>query len=209
METDKILKQDSGKNRRKQPDRYCIDGRTHQLILAEYESGSTARVCMYQKEGDVWQRVLECMGYVGKNGLGKTEEGDRKTPEGVFTLTGAFGIRENPGTKMPYVQVYSNLYLCGDREHYNRLIDITQYPHDCCGEHLIEYVPQYNYGMFLDYNRECVYGKGSAIFLHCTGEKDYTEGCIAVSESDMITILRYAEPGIQICICRSGCFDLQ
>ena len=131
METDKVLKQDSGKNRRKQPERYCIDVRTHQLILAEYESGSTARVCMYQKEGDVWQRVLECRGYVGKNGLGKTEEGDRKTPEGVFTLTGAFGIRENPGTKMPYVQVYSNLYLCGDRELYNQLIEITPYPHDC------------------------------------------------------------------------------
>lgn len=73
METDKVLKQDSGQNRRKQPESCCIDGSINQLILAECESGSTARVCMYQKEGDVWQCVLECRGYVGKNGLGKTK----------------------------------------------------------------------------------------------------------------------------------------
>lgn len=204
MAADTAIERISCRNIRKLSEIYHIDRMIRQLILVEYEPGSAARVSMYQKTGDTWQCILACKGCVGKNGLGKTREGDRKTPEGIFELTGAFGIRENPGTKMPYVQVHSSLYLCSDREHYNQLIDITQYPHDCCGEHLIEYVPQYNYGMFLAYNRECIYGKGSAIFLHCTGEKDYTEGCIAVSESDMAAILRYAEPGIHICICRRG-----
>ncbi len=39
--------------------------------------------------------------YVGKNGLGKTGEGDSKTPIGTMHVLSAFGIKSNPGTSMP------------------------------------------------------------------------------------------------------------
>jgi len=57
------------------------------------------------------------------------------------------------------------------------------------GEHLIEYSPQYNYAMFLDYNTACNPEDGSAIFFHCIGPKQYTGGCVAVSEENMKYIL--------------------
>ncbi|SHK70584.1 L,D-transpeptidase family protein [Hespellia stercorisuis] len=120
---------------------------------------------------------------------------------GDFGVSTAFGIKENPGTVMPYVDVTENTYCCSDEHYYNQIIDISEHPHDCSnGEKMITYSPQYNYGMFLDYNKECVVGNGSAIFFHCFGAKPYTQGCVAVSEQDMITILKAVEPGVRVVI---------
>ncbi len=179
---------------------YLEDGETGQLVFVKCTGGSNATVEMYKKKNGAWKQVVSCKGYIGQNGLGKTKEGDRKTPSGVYNLTGAFGIKADPGAKMSYVQVNRYLYWCGDSSYYNQLVDIREKPHSCFGEHLIDYVPEYNYGMFLDYNADCVYGKGSAIFLHCTGSNAYTGGCIAVGQKNMIKIIKNAAAGAKICI---------
>ena len=64
-----------------------------------------------------------------------------------------------------------------------------------------EYVPEYNYGLFLDYNNECIPGAGSAIFFHCKGLKPYTGGCIAVDEESMAEILRITDRDTVVRIC--------
>lgn len=181
-------------------DQYRYDPETNQLVFVKYIGGSRAKVMMYEKRGKLWKRIVNCSGYVGRNGIDKVQEGDKKTPTGTFTLTHAFGIKSDPGAKLPYVQVNHNLYWCGDEAFYNQLIDITQHPHSCTGEHLIDYPKYYDYGMFLDYNKECTYKKGSAIFLHCTGYSTYTAGCVAVDQADMIKIIQNAEKGTKICI---------
>lgn len=181
-------------------EQYRDDAKTNQLVFVRYTGGSSATVQMYTKSGNQWTRILDCNGYVGSNGIGKTKEGDRKTPTGTFNLTQAFGIKDDPGAGTPYVKVTQYLYWCGDQPYYNQLIDVREHPHQCRGEHLIDYVPHYYYGMFLDYNKDCVYGKGSAIFLHCTGPNPYTAGCIAVSQENMIKIIRNAKSGAKICI---------
>ena len=43
--------------------------------------------------------------FIGKNGIGKTGEGDAKTPTGTLRPLSAFGIKPNPGTKMPYTDI--------------------------------------------------------------------------------------------------------
>ena len=181
-------------------DQYRYDPETNQLVFVKYIGGSSAQVMMYQKKGRLWKRIVNCSGYVGRNGIDKVQEGDKKTPTGTFTLTHSFGIKSDPGAKLPYVQVNSNLYWCGDESFYNQLVDITQHPHSCAGEHLIDYAKYYDYGMFLDYNKECIYKKGSAIFLHCTGYSTYTAGCVAVDQANMIKIIQNAEKGAKICI---------
>ena len=52
--------------------------------------------------------------YVGKNGLGKTGEGDGKTPVGILHPLSAFGIKPNPGTKMPYIDVKPTTFACDE-----------------------------------------------------------------------------------------------
>lgn len=183
-------------------DKYLADEAVNQLVFVKYTGGTKADVMMYDKTDTGWNCVLECQGYVGKKGINKKKEGDKKTPSGVYNLTSGFGIKSDPGTSMPYVKVNKYLYWCADKEHYNQLIDTREVPHKCHGEHLIKFVPHYNYGMFLDYNSSHTYKKGSAIFLHCTGSSKYTAGCIAVSEKNMIKILKNAEEGAKICIYR-------
>lgn len=181
-------------------DNYKKDEKTNQLIFVQYTGGSRAKVLLYQKTGQKWNQILNCQGYVGENGIDKEKEGDRKTPTGTFELPLAFGIAPNPGAKVPYVQINEDLYWCGDQAYYNQLINIKEHPHSCEGEHLIDYGTQYEYGMFLDYNKACVYGKGSAIFLHCKGPEPYTAGCIAVNQLNMRKILQTVEKGAKICI---------
>ena len=139
--------------------------------------------------------------WVGKNGLGKTGEGDAKTPVGTLRPLSAFGIKPNPGTTMPYIDVKPTTYACDDDcEYYNKIIDIEEVDHKCGGEEMYSYQPQYNYGIATDFNKECIYPKGSAIFIHVKGTKGYTGGCIAFDEEQMIDILKNCDMSLVITV---------
>ncbi len=185
--------------------KYLNDDSVNQIITVQVTEGSNAAIKLFEKNVEngknVWTETLDCPGFIGHEGLGKTKEGDNKTPIGDFGITTAFGIRKNPGTALPYIDVDENTYCCGDENFYNQIIDISEHPHDCSdGEHLIDYSPEYNYGIFINYNKECTPGLGSAIFLHCTGANTYTGGCIAVSEENMITLLKALDTNARIII---------
>ena len=181
-------------------DQYADNPAVNQLLFVRYQGGSKAKIQLYTKKKGSWKRVNTWAGYVGKNGIDKVKQGDKKTPTGDFELTSGYGIKKNPGAAMDYIQVNKYMYWCADRKWYNQLIDIREHPHTCHGEHLINYQPQYYYGMFMDYNPENIPGKGCAIFLHCTGKNPYTMGCVAVPEKAMIRILKYCAEGARICI---------
>ena len=155
-----------------------------------------------EEEGSVaWKITRECNAYIGLNGPGKTKEGDTKTPLGVFGVRGAFGIRSNPGTKLPFIRITPDTYACGCEKYYNRIIDAKVTGHKCTeGEQMYYYSPEYNYGIETDFNTNNEFGKGSAVFIHCMGVKPYTGGCIALPEDDMKYILQDAEPGLKIII---------
>ena len=181
--------------------KYKNNASVQQILEVKYQGGSSAQVVLRAKSGGSWRTVLSCQGYVGSEGIGQASMYSTRTPSGDFGITKAFGIKSNPGAKLPYVQVNQNMWWCGDSTAYNQLIDITKVPHYCQGEHLIDYAPHYNYGLFFDYNTNPVkYGAGSAFFVHCTGGARYTGGCIAVSEQDMITIIRNVSSGARLCI---------
>lgn len=189
-------------------DSYRNDPAVRQLIIVQAVHSGEAQLLLYEKsevEGSsVWTETLRCEALIGVNGLGKTKEGDGKTPVGDFGILTAFGIKPDPGTALPYLQVDENTYCCGDAAYYNQLIDAKALHHDCTGEHLIDYSPEYNYGIFLDYNKERTPGKGSAIFLHGMGAKPYTAGCVAVSEENMVTILKSLQSGARLIIANPG-----
>ena len=181
--------------------KYRDNPQTDQLILVEYTGKSRAVLELWCKdENNVWHRELDCGAFVGKSGVGRAVENDSKTPLGDFGLVCAFGIEPDPGAKLPYVRVDEHIWCCGDKEQYNRIIDLRQHPHQCSGEHMADYAPEYNYGIFFDYNIEGIPGLGFAIFLHCMGDKPYTGGCIAVDEENMIRLVRAVDKDAKICI---------
>ena len=122
------------------------------------------------------------------------KEGDKKTPCGVYSFPMAFGMKENPGSILPYHQIQDGDHYVDDSEsrYYNRLVNERDVQRDWnSSEVLITQAPQYNYGLVLNYNEDCVPGKGSAIFLHCpkTSNNTGTSGCISVPEEYMKQII--------------------
>ena len=82
-----------------------------QLFVVAGIRGTTASVSMHEKDADGnWKQILSTPGFIGKKGLGKTREGDAKTPVGTFTFNYAFGIAEDPGCALEYHQVDENTY---------------------------------------------------------------------------------------------------
>lgn len=182
-------------------DTYATDTTTHQIVLVKCTEGCNAEAEFYIKDAQQhWQLERADTAHIGEKGLGKQREGDKKTPEGNFGIREAFGIKANPGTVIPYIDVTPTIYACGDRYYYNQIIDTKKKPHRCRGEHMIKYVPSYNYGLSTTYNPNNIRGLGSAIFFHCTSESPSTAGCVAVTEDFMVQILQKSDPGLKICI---------
>jgi L,D-peptidoglycan transpeptidase YkuD (ErfK/YbiS/YcfS/YnhG family) len=147
---------------------------------------------------------------VGAQGVGQAREGRAVTPVGRFGLTEAYGRAANPGTTVPYQVLNWYDWWVGDSSsrYYNA--------HYRCGgtihcpfspaesERLMAFVPAYNYLVVINYNRwPAVRHAGSAFFLHV--ENGYpTGGCVAVSQVDMIWLLRWMKkdyyPIIQISV---------
>lgn len=181
--------------------KYASDDDVNEILEVKYTGGSNAKVVLRVKDEGAWETAVSCQGYVGKRGIGETREGLARTPSGDFGITDAFGIESDPGANINYVEVTPAMYWCGDSAYYNQLIDINSHPHNCSGEHLIDYSPHYDYGLFFDYNTNPIrYGKGSAFFVHCTGAQHDTEGCIAVPKPDMIDIICTVTDGARLCI---------
>ena len=176
------------------------------FVVAAYEK-TTAWVSLHEKdETGAWKMTMSTPGYIGRNGLGKIKEGDGMTPVGVFSFNRAFGIAADPGCAIPYVQADENTCWSGDgREgmRYNELISLTDYPdlnlED--SEHILDYTYQYQYCLNISYNAEGTPGLGSAIFLHCTGDrKPYTGGCVAIPMAQMYFVMRHVSPDCVVVI---------
>ena len=169
------------------------------FVVAVYE-GTTAWVSLNEKDSSgKWQMIMTSPGFIGKAGLGKTKEGDAKTPVGTFKFNAAFGIADDPGCKIPYTKVDDDTYWSGDTKdgmHYNEMVSIKDYPDLDTenSEHLIEYTRQYQYCLNISYNDKCDPEAGSAIFLHCFGPyKPFTGGCIALPENQMRFVMQHVD----------------
>lgn len=165
-----------------------------------------AELTIYKAGGGKYNPVFNCPAVVGKNGPGKQSEGDTKTPLGTWEVGKAYGINDDPGSLIPYTKVTEDMYWCAtgsNGKKYNTLIYRSNNPDADYSEdeHLIDYPIVYNYLLDLGYNKAGAPYAGNAIFLHCwRGPDSPTGGCVAVSEEDMVTILKTITPGTSVTI---------
>ncbi|MFI7500770.1 L,D-transpeptidase family protein [Streptomyces sp. NPDC049687] len=156
-------------------------------VVAVYGDGkdsAEATVVFYAKHGRVWDRVRGWPAHNGKKGWTLDHHaGDNRSPVGVFTLTAAGGVLDDPGTRLPYTQ--SEDFAAPrwwDRSHW----------HDF--DHVIA----------IDYNR--VKGtppddptqpegadKGGGIWLHLDHGSG-TSACVSLSKPAMEYLLRTLDP---------------
>jgi len=161
----------------------------NQLVTVGAE-GTAAQIALYCLEDGSWQEILQCTGYVGKNGTAEQkQEGDKCTPKGLFPVLEAFYIGLPPQTLLPSFQITKDTYWVDDpaSAYYNQRAEGTQNKDWRSAEHMSAYPDSYEYGFVIGYNTEAVPGAGSAIFFH-VGSRP-TAGCIAADRSAVLSIL--------------------
>lgn len=171
---------------------------SNQIIVVTTNNMSTSycNIEIYEKnDSGKWNNIDSTTGRVGANGLAYIEnrvQSTNTTPAGVMSITGAFGVKNNPGTKLDYIKVNDNMYwdLNSENSTYNRLIN---YNPGGDYEHLVSYPRQYEYSLITDYNHNQVPNKGGAIFVYCLG-RGATGGCVSMPREKMIEILKWIDP---------------
>ena len=165
-------------------------------IVAVVEQDGVVMVSLHtMDENGIWSENFSVEGRIGKKGLGKTKEGDKKTPTGAYRFTHAFGILPDPGIlALPYVQVDKSHRWVDDSnsKYYNQFVSTKEVKADwSSAERLYKSTYSYKYVLALNYNEACVPGAGSAVFLHCPSKIfDSTSGCIAIPEENMKLLMQ-------------------
>lgn len=177
-----------------------------QMIVVVGTGGCYADTYYYKKGEDSWDMVWKEASIVGRGGItSDKKEGDGKTPAGTYGFTVAFGLKEDPGSILSYHKVVKGDYWVDDSSsaYYNKLVNTSSTPKTWnSAENLAAASPYYNYALALDYNSDCVPGKGSAIFLHCfTASADNgSAGCIRLPEARAMELVRTATERTRIVI---------
>ena len=181
------------------------------VIVSHSKNPSKITLNDYTKgEDGGWKKNWAVNGICGANGISSEKaEGDKKTPEGFFKGILAFGLKDNPGSQLPYHKIAENDFWVDDPNsiHYNRLVNTANTAKDWnSAEHMIRSAPYYNYGIALDYNLEAVPGKGSAIFIHCTKSSfdSNSAGCVRIPEEYMLRLVQSTDQNTRFFIMKSA-----
>ena len=130
---------------------------------------------------------------IGKNGLKKNKiEGDKSTPKGIFSL-GKLYYRSDrvpkPETNLATKKITKNLGWCdiSNNKYYNQEVSSLK---NVNKENFFRKDNKYDYLIIINYNKNKIKNKGSAIFIHLTRDYKATNGCIAVNESDFLILAK-------------------
>jgi len=175
---------------------------TEQVVLITAMNNKTfkGKLQIYNKQNGQWKLQIPALPVVlGQKGLGKTKEGDGKTPLGTYSLGTAFGTASKPeGLKMNYQFHTAQDYWIDDVDSidYNQKVTETGNPNQRWASYERMNNPLYTYGIVVNYNMDpIIKGKGSAIFMHIWRASNRpTDGCIALSEDNLLKVLQAIDP---------------
>ena len=152
------------------------------------------------------------IGYGGMTNGATRAQGNGTTPTGTYTMTEAFGIKASPGTALSYRRVGTGDFWVEDNNSafYNTYRNEAQGGFDATlplsdpngSERLLSFPGQYDYVIVVNFNRAPDAqrpNRGAGIFIHVRGS-GATAGCVAVSSSEMVTMLRAMRPGDTVTI---------
>lgn len=169
---------------------------TQQLIVVESKGTIKARVTTCEWSQNKWRTALkEFSAVVGQSGVakfGEKQEGDKKTPSGVYPVGEAFGSIPI-SLRMDYKYITKEDKFIDDPKHPNYNAWVTGRTDAKSFETML--IPQYKLGLVINYNMNPVIsGAGSAIFMHIwTSPSTGTFGCVAASEESMQTLLQWLD----------------
>ncbi|KOV57344.1 lipoprotein [Streptomyces sp. MMG1121] len=154
------------------------------VVYGESEDSADSTVVLYMKEGPEWRPVARWAGHNGRNGWTMDHHsGDDRSPVGVFGLSDAGGVLDDPGSRLPYDQ---------DAYAYAPTIAGEAY------EHVFDYVIAIDYNRWPgtpphDPRRPMGDDRGGGIWLHLD-HGDGTSACVSVPKEAMRFLLRTLDP---------------
>lgn len=148
---------------------------------------------------------ITCRCAIGKGGIVgalQKREGDGASPLGAWAMKRVFYRPDRlarPATGLPVVPLRPNDGWCDAAEHrmYNQPVSL---PFSAGHEKLWREDHAYDVIVELAHNDDpIVAGLGSAIFFHLA-QPDFrpTEGCVAISQDDMLRVLAVSAPGAML-----------
>ena len=180
-------------------------GNATQVVSVVSTGGSNATIDIYQRTAAGWQALRTGIPtHVGSAGMAaEARSGVPATPTGVFTLPSAFGTAPNPGGGLPYTQVSGPNYWWSGDDHsptFNsmQVCPQAQCPFDTGASENLN-IPQYKHAVFMGVNTDKTPGGGAAFFFHTT-DGHPTEGCVAVDDAQLVSIMKWLQPGAVIAI---------
>jgi L,D-peptidoglycan transpeptidase YkuD (ErfK/YbiS/YcfS/YnhG family) len=179
-------------------------GNATQVVSVVSTGGSNATMDIYQRTPTGWQALRSGVPtHVGSAGMAaQAKSGVPATPTGVYSLDSAFGTAANPGTALPYTQVGPNHWWSGD-DHSATFNSMQVCPKAQCPFNTADsenlQIPQYKHAVVMGVNKNKTPGGGAAFFFHTTDGKP-TEGCVAVDDAQLVSIMKWLQPGAVIAI---------
>ena len=151
------------------------------------------------RNGMGWGRGLHL---IPKDNNPVKQEGDGKSPAGVFRFGDAFGIptlEEIGELKIPYKSVteYLECVDAAESQYYNQLVENNKVEKVDwkSSEHIHRSPNAYHYAVMINHNTEKIQkGAGSCIILHCVSvDGDSTAGCTTMSRDEMENVLKWLD----------------
>ncbi|WP_251028169.1 MULTISPECIES: L,D-transpeptidase [unclassified Bacillus (in: firmicutes)] len=173
-----------------------------QMIVVKTSTRDKTKAILqrYEKKNGKWVKISSPMqAIVGKKGVGKTKEGDSLTPRGTYLLGTSFGWGTKPsGIKYPFRKATKTDYWVdySKSKDYNKWVQYNGNPTWKWKSYERLTHPLYKYAVVIRYNDDPVInGAGSAIFLHIKNKSTrYTLGCTAISENDLLKVIKWLNP---------------
>ncbi|MDV3470211.1 hypothetical protein RZA67_15925 [Stenotrophomonas sp. C3(2023)] len=138
----------------------------------------------------------------------RKQEGDGRSPAGIFALGTAFGYAAQAETRMPWQPMQASSYCMDvvDSPYYNRIVDAREVGTeavagstepmrlDLHGNGDV----RYQQGLVIEHNPRNLPGRGSCIFAHLWRQPgEATAGCTAMNAADMQALLAWLQPQAQ------------
>ncbi|MGI5261410.1 hypothetical protein [Streptomyces angustmyceticus] len=156
-------------------------------VVAVYGKGADsadATVVLYDKGAKGWDRESSWTAHNGRRGwTADHHEGDKRSPVGVFSLTDAGGVLQDPGAKLPYT-------------HSSAFTPPSYWAKST--RHDFDYVVAINYNRVkgtspLDPSRPQGQSKGGGVWLHLDHGSG-TSACVSIPKAGMRALLRALDP---------------
>ncbi|MCB0522481.1 MAG: hypothetical protein H6577_25005 [Lewinellaceae bacterium] len=182
------------------------------IVISPDDSSSTATLYRFDKKGKNWNQTghaypvnLGWKGLAWGRGLHKPQpgtqkqEGDGKSPAGIFRFGTAFGYAPvgEVALKMDYLKLSKEQVCVEDTNSlfYNQIIDETKVAKDWNSNEAMRREDWlYQWGLMIEHNTPARANSGSCIFFHLwRKEGSPTLGCTAMSKENMLILLKWLD----------------